>query len=107
MKWRIYYEDGSTWNWTQGLRDAPSWGVMCVLQIIRQENGVDRYHIVYGCQYYMRSQDQWLHAYENDVVDFIIHEKPIDKLLVGRMTTKKIFGEVYEQAKADKAAENL
>ena len=104
--WRVYYEDGSTWNWTEGLEGIPTYGVMCILQQIQADHGLV-YHIVYGCQYYMRSQGEWLHARENDLIDFLQHQIPIDTVLVGRMTTKKRFAEVYQAAKNDKDAENL
>ena len=45
--------------------------------------------------------------YENDLIDFLVHGKLIDKVLVGRMTTKKIFASIYQMAKDDKNAENL
>ena len=55
----------------------------------------------------MYSGEEWLHAYDNDVIDYLVNNKKIDKLLVGRMTTQKRFHEVYEAAKNDKNAENL
>ena len=100
--WRVYYEDGTTWDWKQGLEGIPRSGVICVLQIAN-----NRYHIVYGCKYYMRAKNEWLHAYENDLVDYIQNQVPIDTVLMGRMTTNKIFAEVYSEAKRDKDAENL
>ena len=106
MMWRVYYEDGSTWDYKQGIKGMPTHGVICVLQKVN--NGVnDQWHIVYGCQYYMRAQDEWLHAYISDVEDYIQHQIPIDTLLVGRMTTKKRFAHVFQKAKDDKIAENL
>jgi hypothetical protein len=79
----------------------PCFGVLCILQC-----PVD-YHIVLGCPYYLLSEGEWLHAHENDVVDYLVHDKPIDKFLVGRMTGRRTFNEVYEAAKHDKNAENL
>lgn len=105
--WRVYYEDGTTWEWTQGLEGIPLHGVICILQKIRADNGILRYHIVYGCRYYMRAQNEWLHAYENDVIDYIQYHIPIEQVLVGRMTTKERFTEVYQRAKDDKDHENL
>lgn len=104
--WRVYYEDGSTWDHTQGLDDIPGWGVICVLQQVNTERGL-RHNIVYGCQYYMLHQNEWLHAYDNDLIDYLVSRKTIDMVLVGRMTTKLRFAEVYGEAKKDKDAENL
>ena len=106
MKWRVYYEDGSIWDYTQGLNGMPAFGVICILQKGRSRPDRDpRYHIVYGCTYYMRSENEWLHARENDVVDYLIHDKPIEKLLVGRMTSKLKFNDIYGEAKNDKDKE--
>jgi len=104
--WRVYYEDGTTWSWPQGFDGMPTRGVIAILQKV-DVNHNPRWHLVHGSQYYMRAQDEWLHAYENDVVDYLENDKPIDKLLVGRMTTKRIFSEIIEAAKNDKNAENL
>ena len=79
----------------------PCFGVLCILQCVVS------YHIVHGCAYYMLSDGEWMHACENDVVDYLVHGKPINKFLVGRMTGRRVFNEVYEAAKHDKNAENL
>lgn len=107
MKWRIYYDDGTTWNWTQGTVGMPIYGVLIVLQEFKYTNGTIGYHIVHGCPYYLLYDGTWLHSYENDIIDHITHDKRIDKLLVGRMVSKETFGKVYEKAVGDKNAENL
>jgi len=110
-KWRVYYEDGSTWDWKQGFEGMPSYGVICILQITEildsHENPSMRYHIVSGCPYFMRFNGEWLHAYENDIVDRLAHGMQIEWLLVGRMTTKRLYSEAMNRAGADKRAENL
>lgn len=106
-KWRVYYEDGSTWNWTQGLEDIPKWGVICVLQCVTVKNDKQEYHIVFGSSFYMRADEEWLHSYDNDVIDYLVHDRKIDSLLVGRMTTKETFAAIFAKAKSDKDAENL
>lgn len=105
--WRIYYEDGLTWDYSQGAADAPSYGVICVLQAVRTFEHECRYHIVYGCPYYVFNGTEWLHAHDNDLVDFLVEKKPIDKLLIGRMTTKHQFGKIYNTAKVDKDNETF
>ena len=50
---------------------------------------------------------EWLHAKDNDVIEYVRLGRKIDKLLVGRMTTNKVFNEVYQAAQNDKNAENL
>ena len=103
--WRIYYEDGSTWDYDQGFETAPRFGVICILQFTETKEDTYRYHIVYGAKFYIRSGDEWLHAFDNDIVDYVIHNRPIQCVLVGRMTTKKRFSEVFEVAKHDKDKE--
>lgn len=105
--WRVYYENGTTWDWKKGLEGIPAWGVLCILQCVEYAENRSKYHIVQGCKFFMYSGEEWLHAYDNDVIDYLVNNKKIDKLLVGRMTTQKRFHEVYEAAKNDKNAENL
>jgi hypothetical protein len=105
--WRVYYEDGTTWDWKQGFEGIPAWGVLCILQRVDFSADNPGYHIVFGCKFYMYAEDEWLHAYDNDVIDYLVHNKHIAKLLVGRMTTKKKFAEIYQAAKNDKDRENL
>lgn len=108
MKWRIYYDEGVIWDWTQGLDNMPIYGVLAVLQEIQYKTGGGTgYQITHGCPYYMLHDGQWLHAYENDIVDYLTHDKKIDKLLVGRMVSKQVFGDVWEKIQEDKNRENL
>jgi hypothetical protein len=107
-KWRVYYDEGLVWDWKQGLDDIPIYGVLAVLQEITYKTGSNTgYQIVHGCPYYMFHNGQWLHSYENDLVDYITHNKSIDKLLVGRIVSKQVFGDVWEYIQKDKNAENL
>jgi hypothetical protein len=108
MKWRVYYDDGIIWDHTQGMENMPIYGVLAVLQeILYKTDSNTGYQIVHGCPYYMRHNGQWLHSYENDLVDYITHNKKIDKLLVGRIVSKQVFGDVWEKIQQDKNAENL
>ena len=99
--WRIYYEDGITRGWEHGVDDIQTHGVLCILQ------KSPHYQIVHGCQYFMLVKGEWLHAKSNDVVEYVRLGRKIDKLLIGRMTTNRIFNEVHQAAKNDKNAENL
>lgn len=99
--WRVYYDDGTTWDHTQGLAGMPAFGVLCILQ-----NTV-RYFVTYGAPYYALVDGEWLHFHTNDMVDYLVHGRLPDKLIVGRMVSKKTFAEVYDQAKKDKDLENL
>jgi len=106
--WKIYYDGNTSWSYTQGLENMPIYGVLGVLQQIRYTSeGNTGFQIVHGCPYYIFHNGQWLHSYENDLVDYITHDKQIDKLLVGRIVSKQVFGDVWETIQKDKNAENL
>jgi len=110
-RWRVYYDDGSTWDWTRGLNGIPTNGVIVVLQktMFHDSRGheVDKYHTVHGCPYYMHADGEWLHAYADDIIDRLANRRPIDIVLIGRMVTKYCFGKVHAQATQDLKAENL
>lgn len=95
---RIYYDDGYVHE--DDVETAPSFGVLVILQ--RRSND-GRWYISSNAPYYAWCGKEWLHFYDNDLVDYAVHKKPIDKLIVGRMVDKGEFFKAYEQAKADKA----
>lgn len=101
--WRVYYDDGRTWDSTQPRGEMPSYGVLVILQ---QRSSDGRWYLSSNAPYYILcTEDEWLHAYNNDLVDYLVH-KPghIKKLIVGRMVSKAEFVAVYEQAKKDREA---
>lgn len=107
-KWRVYYDDGSTWHSSQGLDGIPAYGVLVILQCVPFETGGEpKYFITHQCPYYMLHDGVWLHSYENDIIDHLVNGLSVDKLLVGRMVSKQVFGDVYKKAVEDKNAENL
>lgn len=98
-QFRIYYDDGTTHD--DDLNTIPNhYGVLVILQ--RRSND-GRWFISSNAPYYGFSRGEWLHFYNNDIVDYLVNKKPIESLLVGRMVDKGTFFEVYEQAKADRA----
>lgn len=96
---RIYYTDHSYHD--DDVQTAPSYGVLCILQR-RSSDG--KWYISSHAPYYAYNGKEWLHFYQNDMVDYLVHQIPIAKLIVGRMTDKGEFQRVYEQAKKDKDA---
>ena len=104
--WRIYYADGSTWDHTQGLEGLEPYGVICILQSTKHKENT-KYFVSHGAPYYARYGGEWLHFYNNDMVDYITHGIHIEYLLVGRMVSKQVFAEIYEKAKQDRDLENL
>ena len=94
---RIYYEDGTH---DDDHLTAPSHGVLVILQK-RSSDG--RWFITSNAPYYLFDGEEWLPAYENDLVDYLVHRKPIPSLIVGRIVNKGLFTKIYEQAKADRS----
>jgi hypothetical protein len=100
MEWKIYYDDGTTRDDSGGFH-VPLYGVVVILQR-RSYDG--RYGMVSGTPYYLFHKNEWLPARENDIVDYLLHGKKIDKLVMGRLMTKTGFVEIFERAKADRLA---
>ncbi|MCK5217871.1 MAG: hypothetical protein KAJ93_08780 [Methanosarcinales archaeon] len=102
MKWRIYYDTGSTHDYNNGvIPDA--YGVVAILQL--RHDG--RYYITHGAPYYIHNEAEWLPAYMNDVEDYLAHKIPIKEFLVGRIVSKRVFAEIFERAKKDRDIETL
>ena len=97
MKFRNSYDDHEHEN---DLSNAEPFGVICILQ---QRGHDGKWGIISNCPYYLHDGNEWLPAYENDVIDYLAHSKHIEKLCVGRIVNKKRFSEVYDKAKADRA----
>lgn len=99
MAWRVYY-DGEVQDSARGLEGMPCYGVLVILQ---QRSNDQRWYITSNAPYYLWDGNEWLPAYENDLVDYMVHQPDkIQKLIVGRIVNKARFVEVYEQAKADR-----
>jgi len=100
--WKIYYGDGKTHCSNAGvIPDA--YGVVAILQL--RHDG--RHHITSGASYYIHTGEEWVPAYANDVEDYLVHKIPIKEFLVGRIVSKRMFTEIFEQAKKDRASEAL
>lgn len=103
MQYRIYYADGTTYSGAP--EDTPGFGVIVILQ--KEHDG--RYVITSNAPYYMMTTDNtWLPCYENDIIDSLVHRLgEIKGFCVGQIVSKKRFKEIFDQAKKDRAAENL
>ena len=80
--WRVYYDDGSTFDASQGLPwDAPAFGVLG----IRQEPPGDRQLI--SRDFYLWREDYgcWIEVDRDGLVDHLVHAaRHITAVLVGR-----------------------
>lgn len=96
---RIYYDNGEIFN--DDPKDAPKDGVICIIQ-------TPPYHTVSNAPYYIYVREQWLPAYENDVVDYLKHRPgDIEHLIQGRIVSKRDFNDIYKKAQEDRRKENL
>ena len=100
--WRIYYSDGSTHD-SKAEPPPDAYGIVAILQL--RHDG--RHHIISGSSYYIHTGEEWVQAYMNDVEDYLAHKIPIHGFLVGRIVSKRVFREIFEQAKKDRASEAL
>jgi hypothetical protein len=103
--WRVYYDDGSTWNWTEGF-GLEHYGVICILQETATANR-DVLSVICGSPYYIFTDGEWIKAAVNDVEDYLVNGIEIKSFIVGRAVSKKRFTEIFSKAIADKDAENL
>lgn len=110
VEWRIYYDDETTRDHTEGLPtdEAGKLGIQCVVQR-RSSDG--RWITHHGAEYYLFVDDaEWINCYHNGLVDWVVNG--LDRLscvLVGRAIPKALLRKILDQAKADadKANETL
>ena len=100
MKWRIYYDDGTTFDSSMGEPDAaPSYGVVAICTTDESHgrlvvNGFDFYCYEtvagewYGC-------DQW------GMVDKLLHNLPFTAWKMGRTVRTAVFSEIIQKATTD------
>ena len=97
--WRIYYDDGSTFDDAQGSpREAPPLGFVCAIGY--DESG-DRY-IMHGWDHYCydMESEQWWGMDLCGLFDRLIRNK-IYAYKQGRTVTKKLFQETMQRAHLD------
>ena len=103
MWWRVYYEDGSTFDSSQGSPfDAPRVGV----EVISYEDSLGEFYMLsQACYYYYepgRPEWGWWHADQWGIFDHLQRAaQPL--VLFGRHTTSANFTEIEKQALADLA----
>ncbi len=99
VKWRVYYDDGSTFDSTQGNPDnAPPWGVICINQI-SVEHG--RNIAAYLDYYVYDPEDGWIGIKWDGVIDRLANRLSLDGFLVGRTVSRHRFQEIMLKADKD------
>lgn len=100
MKWKIIYEDGSTFDNTQGKpEDAPSYGVVIIIQ---EDDYVGRLIMHLWDWFYWRADEgQWWGADVYGLHDQLLANKPISAVKLGRNMNSEKFHELMNQAADD------
>jgi hypothetical protein len=96
--WRIYYDDGSTFDSDQGAPgDAPAWGVLVIL-IADPEVGHMSLH---GFDFYI-FREMWLGVDRWGLTDYLFNVRPLmEGLVVGRTVPPAHFQETLKRAEDD------
>jgi hypothetical protein len=94
MKWRIYYDDGTTFEGDPFL--TPARGVMCILDSHGQ------WHIDENKDYYVWKfrEDGWSGVDLFGLVDYLL-EAGARKVVFGRLVENSIFNKIKQQALKD------
>lgn len=97
IKWRIYYDDGRTFNHTNGPpENAPPWGVIDIIQWdLRTDK---RYHQT--GDYYCFESDYWFACDLMGLIDYLARGKGIVKF--GRTIPTMKYNKIRQQASEDK-----
>lgn len=95
--WRIYYADGSTFDWEQGLpAEAPGRGVICIVQ---PDPDTGR-HRVSGFGYYWWRDHGWFGGDLFGLFDYL--QDPGQKVVkFGRTVSNERFREICRRADND------
>lgn len=97
MKWRIYYDDGSVFDNTLPATNAPSYGVQCIVDYSQDKRTIHN-----RSTYYILTNEGWIVAEQDGLLDFILNKfSKIQKIVMGRTMTNDAFWEVYNKAKND------
>lgn len=104
-KWRIYYDDGTTWDYKMGLKEMPRYGVAVILQ--EQEAGGPNWSVLQGGAYYCLEDGYWVIMQHNDVIEHLLNDIPVEHLIMGRAMSLPKFQSIRLGARADRDIGNL
>lgn len=100
LDWRIYYEDGSTFDSSQGEpEDAPSYGVVVIVQP-DEEVGRLIMHL-WDWFYWREDEQQWWGADVYGLHDQLLANKPIKAVKLGRNMNSQGFKAIMQRATDD------
>lgn len=99
IPWRIYYDDGSTFDASQGEpEDAPSYGVQIIAQASRY--GRECLHL-WDWYYWREDNEKWWGSDIFGVLDMLLHNQPLRALKQGRNTNSANFEQLMHKAAHD------
>lgn len=107
VHWRIYYDDASTFDSTQGEPwQAPGRGVICIVQVdpspvmYSVNTQVLRGHPYY---WYHREWGYWLHSDRDGFIDQLCADRKdvVCAIKMGRWVAHDYYRDVVEKAKTD------
>ncbi len=100
LLWRIYYDDGSTFDNSQGSpQDVPAYGVIC---IVYQNELIGRTIMQRKDWYYYASDEgQWWGSDLHGVLDRLLHRLPTIALCQGRNVSNKTYSKIMGMADKD------
>ena len=99
--WRIYYDDGTIRNYTEGLpkSDSEKLGIQCVVQ----KRADNHYVTLHGGEYYLFIDGkEWISVYQNGLEDWAVFSlESVDCVIRGRAIPKAEFAKILNKAKVD------
>lgn len=98
MRWRIYYDDGSTRE-TLPATASQHLGVQAIVQC-HVDNG--KYYPLVGVDFYVLTGSVWIGMNDFGLIDHVTFiQEPIHCVLWGRAINKVDFKKIYYQAQED------
>lgn len=101
ISWRIYYDNGVTFDSSQGSpKDAPAWGVLCIVQLDETVGRHIMWHPEKGFYVYAEEHGEWDIKDFTGLLDFLANF-PGCIVKMGRGVPNHKFSETYARAAAD------
>lgn len=98
IQWRIYYDDETTFDSTQGTpEEAPSFGILCVTMRDDEHGRL----ILNGWDWYYFDGVSWWGADVHGLLDRLLHNLPTRAVKIGRMAPSEVWRKTYARASHD------
>lgn len=100
LEWRIYYDDGSTFDSSMGMpEEAPSFGILCI--VFPEEDHGRLVMQGWDWYYYHPVEKNWWGADIHGLLDALLHNNPFRALKQGRNTSRQNWNAVLDRATHD------